>query len=211
MSSLAEMEKQKDCHPEGVSAVLRELADRRSGGRGERAARQESCAGSEVLSGRGQQVGAGRSGAARHLADAARCGRASSCLRDAGPVSAWELDCWRRARWESPPPIAISRARMGSRDAKCYLASPEVVAASAVAGYIRGPLQGGGPHAVTRSYEEFRRRRRRGESRHPSRLPGAGARTTGVSAARQREHGCHLREGLHLPRRHHCWRRWRRS
>jgi homoaconitate hydratase len=28
---------------------------------------------------------------------------------------------------------------MGSRDAKCYLASPEVVAASAVAGYIRGP------------------------------------------------------------------------
>src|SRR5215470_17942566 len=28
---------------------------------------------------------------------------------------------------------------MGSRDAQCYLASPEVVAASAVAGYIRGP------------------------------------------------------------------------
>jgi homoaconitate hydratase len=28
---------------------------------------------------------------------------------------------------------------MGSRDAKCYLASPEVVAASAIAGYIRGP------------------------------------------------------------------------
>jgi homoaconitate hydratase len=28
---------------------------------------------------------------------------------------------------------------MGSRDARCYLASPEVVAASAVAGYIRGP------------------------------------------------------------------------
>ena len=30
------------------------------------------------------------------------------------------------------------KGRMGSRDAKCYLASPEVVAASAVAGYIRG-------------------------------------------------------------------------
>jgi homoaconitate hydratase len=30
---------------------------------------------------------------------------------------------------------------MGSRDAKCYLASPEVVAASAVAGYIRGPYE----------------------------------------------------------------------
>ncbi|MBZ5638736.1 MAG: homoaconitase [Acidobacteriia bacterium] len=31
------------------------------------------------------------------------------------------------------------KGRMGSRDAKCYLASPAVVAASAVAGYIRGP------------------------------------------------------------------------
>jgi homoaconitate hydratase len=31
------------------------------------------------------------------------------------------------------------KGRMGSREAQCYLASPEVVAASAVAGYIRGP------------------------------------------------------------------------
>ncbi len=31
------------------------------------------------------------------------------------------------------------KGRMGSRDAQCYLASPEVVAASAVAGSIRGP------------------------------------------------------------------------
>jgi homoaconitate hydratase len=31
------------------------------------------------------------------------------------------------------------KGRMGSRDAKCYLASPEVVAASAVAGHITGP------------------------------------------------------------------------
>jgi len=30
------------------------------------------------------------------------------------------------------------KGRMGSRDAQCYLASPEVVAASAIAGYIRG-------------------------------------------------------------------------
>ena len=34
------------------------------------------------------------------------------------------------------------KGRMGSRDAKCYLASPEVVAASAVAGYICGPNPG---------------------------------------------------------------------
>src|SRR5204862_6514010 len=31
------------------------------------------------------------------------------------------------------------KGRMGSRDAQCYLASPEVVAASAVGGYICGP------------------------------------------------------------------------
>ncbi len=31
------------------------------------------------------------------------------------------------------------KGRMGSRDAQCYLASPEVVAASAIAGYICGP------------------------------------------------------------------------
>ena len=33
------------------------------------------------------------------------------------------------------------KGRMGSREARCYLASPAVVAASAVAGYIRGPQQ----------------------------------------------------------------------
>ena len=49
------------------------------------------------------------------------------------------------------------KGRMGSRDAKCYLASPEVVAASAVAGYIRGPestAAGGGTRA-TRNFSEL--------------------------------------------------------
>ncbi|MBZ5573185.1 MAG: homoaconitase, partial [Acidobacteriia bacterium] len=46
------------------------------------------------------------------------------------------------------------KGRMGSRDAKCFLGSPEVVAASAVAGYIRGPhtMTGGEP---ARTYKEF--------------------------------------------------------
>lgn len=46
------------------------------------------------------------------------------------------------------------KGRMGSRDAQCYLASPEVVAASAVAGYIRGAheISNGLP---TRIYTEF--------------------------------------------------------
>ena len=33
------------------------------------------------------------------------------------------------------------KGRMGSRDAKCYLASPAVVASSALAGYITGPVE----------------------------------------------------------------------
>ncbi|MGA2965911.1 MAG: homoaconitase [Terriglobales bacterium] len=46
------------------------------------------------------------------------------------------------------------KGRMGSRDAKCYLASPEVVAASAVAGYIRGPREFAN-RAPQRTYSEF--------------------------------------------------------
>ena len=46
------------------------------------------------------------------------------------------------------------KGRMGSREAQCYLASPEVVAASAVAGYIKGTRRW---HDCTlvRCYEEF--------------------------------------------------------
>jgi homoaconitate hydratase len=46
------------------------------------------------------------------------------------------------------------KGRMGSRDAKCYLASPEVVAASAVAGYIRGPREFAN-RAPQRAYTEL--------------------------------------------------------
>jgi homoaconitate hydratase len=44
------------------------------------------------------------------------------------------------------------KGRMGSRDARCYLASPEVVAASAVAGVITGP-DIGQDRLPTKSYE----------------------------------------------------------
>ena len=46
------------------------------------------------------------------------------------------------------------KGRMGSRDAQCYLASPEVVAASAAAGYICGP-HGMADRAPVRSYTQF--------------------------------------------------------
>jgi len=45
------------------------------------------------------------------------------------------------------------KGRMGSRDARCYLASPAVVAASAAAGYIRGP--GETPAGALRSRHEL--------------------------------------------------------
>ncbi len=46
------------------------------------------------------------------------------------------------------------KGRMGSRDAQCYLASPEVVASSAVAGYIRGPREFADRHPE-RKYAEL--------------------------------------------------------
>jgi homoaconitate hydratase len=46
------------------------------------------------------------------------------------------------------------KGRMGSREAQCYLASPEVVAASAIAGYITGPRQFQGRSPAIH-YEEF--------------------------------------------------------
>jgi len=46
------------------------------------------------------------------------------------------------------------KGRMGSRDAQCYLGSPEVVAASAAAGYITGPHESM-DRAPAREYNEF--------------------------------------------------------
>jgi len=46
------------------------------------------------------------------------------------------------------------KGRMGSRDARCYLASPAVVAASAAAGYICGPVETP-PRPLARRYEEL--------------------------------------------------------
>jgi homoaconitate hydratase len=46
------------------------------------------------------------------------------------------------------------KGRMGSRDAQCYLASPAIVAASAVAGFIRGPEQFA-DRTLERNYAEF--------------------------------------------------------
>ena len=47
------------------------------------------------------------------------------------------------------------KGRMGSRDAQCYLGSPEVVAASAVAGYICGPADLAPEESETRVEQRF--------------------------------------------------------
>jgi homoaconitate hydratase len=46
------------------------------------------------------------------------------------------------------------KGRMGAKDAQCYLGSPEVVAASAVAGYITAPNGHGVPRKITRDFVE---------------------------------------------------------
>jgi homoaconitate hydratase len=46
------------------------------------------------------------------------------------------------------------KGRMGSRDAECYLGSPAVVAASAIAGYITAP-DGAVAHALERKFVEY--------------------------------------------------------
>ncbi|MGC2477091.1 MAG: homoaconitase [Candidatus Sulfotelmatobacter sp.] len=46
------------------------------------------------------------------------------------------------------------KGRMGSREAQCYLGSPEVVAASAIAGYITGPREFA-QSELTKNYQEF--------------------------------------------------------
>jgi homoaconitate hydratase len=68
------------------------------------------------------------------------------------------------------------KGRMGSRDAQCYLGSPEVVAASAIAGYITGPRRFA-DHTLARDYEEFATRGYKKESvdilaGFPSRVTG---------------------------------------
>jgi len=75
------------------------------------------------------------------------------------------------------------KGRMGSRDAKCYLGSPEVVAASAVAGYICGPVAGEGAR-TTRTTPARQFTELAGEGARPTQerveiLPGFPQRVTG--------------------------------
>jgi len=68
------------------------------------------------------------------------------------------------------------KGRMGSREAQCYLASPEVVAASAIAGYIRGPYEFS-DREPKRQYAEFTDANATAEK--VAILPGFPARVTG--------------------------------
>ncbi len=94
------------------------------------------------------------------------------------------------------------KGRMGSRDAQCYLASPEVVAASAVAGYIRARMEFADRNPDTHLYKSSQLAPR------PEKveiLPGFPERVQGpahLHAAGQRQHRRDLRQGLYLPRRH---------
>jgi homoaconitate hydratase len=69
------------------------------------------------------------------------------------------------------------KGRMGSRDAQCYLASPEVVAASAIAGYITGPNRLA-DRTPDREYKEFSTNGK-GPAEKVAILPGFPERLTG--------------------------------
>ncbi len=68
------------------------------------------------------------------------------------------------------------KGRMGSRDAQCYLASPEVVAASALAGYITGPRDFA-DRTAAQNYREFATAQQAAERAEI--LPGFPQRITG--------------------------------
>ena len=93
------------------------------------------------------------------------------------------------------------KGRMGSRDAQCYLGSPEVVAASAVAGYICGPRVQPSTAKSRSTSRRLRRLRPRKVSKFCQAFPQR-ARPPRLPAARQPQYRRHLRQGLHLSRRH---------
>src|SRR5208283_5899248 len=72
-------EKSRD--PESVSVVMREFAGRGSGGGSQRAAGKKGRGGREILSRRGEQVGAGRGGETGRVEDVDRCGREPAASR----------------------------------------------------------------------------------------------------------------------------------
>jgi homoaconitate hydratase len=99
------------------------------------------------------------------------------------------------------------KGRMGSREADVYLASPEVVAASALAGQDAGwsrcqrpdgPGQRQGQLQV-QGHAGFWRRRNCG---HPARLRGEARRRAGLLQPGQHQHRRHLPRQVHLQRGH---------
>jgi homoaconitate hydratase len=151
MHSVAELEKQDIAVHKAyiVSCVNSRLEDLE--------AAAEVVRGKKVADGVELYVGA----ASREIQEAAEASGAWAALLEAGahPLPAACGPCiGLGSGLLEPGEVGISatnrnfKGRMGSRDAKAYLASPEVVAASAVAGRIAGPRPVNG-RTVQRRYE----------------------------------------------------------
>ena len=140
MQSVAEIAKKKVAIQKAylVSCVNSRLEDLEAAAkvlRGKKVAARR-----QVLSCCGQSRGAGRSGEARiwqTLLDAGAHPLPSGC----GPCIGLGTGLLEAGEVGISATNRNFKGRMGSRDAQCYLGSPEVVAASAVAGYICGPIE----------------------------------------------------------------------
>ena len=143
--------------PEGVPDFVREFAGGRSGSGGEGAQGSESCLGDVkfylAAASKWVQEEAEKRGIWQTLLDAGAQPLPSGC----GPCIGLGVGLLEAGEVGISSTNRNFKGRMGSRDAQCYLASPEVVAASAVAGYICSPDRGGADKNVrpTRNITEL--------------------------------------------------------
>ena len=124
-------------HSEGLPDFLREFESGGSGSCGPSLTREKVAAGVKFYLGAASawvQREAERRGIWQTLLDAGATPLPAGC----GPCIGLGVGLLEKGEVGISATNRNFKGRMGSRDAQCYLASPEVVAASAIAGYITG-------------------------------------------------------------------------
>ena len=207
MTSLAEMDQQQDGHPQGLPGVLHQQPPGRprAGGRGGRRRQARWPTGVEFYVAAASQPieeQAKASGAWQKLLDAGARPLPPGC----GPCIGLGVGLLEDGEVGISATNRNFKGRMGSRDAEAYLASPAVVAASALAGYITGPDGHGLAGRACRTATSANSPAAGGAAGDVEILDGFPAGLEGrvlFLPHGQPQHRRHLRQGLHLPRGHH--------